>query len=147
MSGFKGQSTNSVDDKGRVAIPKRMRSCMRSEANNTLVITRGFEKCIFAYPLDEWTTIEDHVKSLNPYDRKHRAFTRQFMMWAEEVSIDSKGRISLSRPLLEYAGIQHTTLLLGSQTYIEIWNPDRFDDYLNEEDMDYESLAAEVMAQ
>ena len=147
MSGFKGQSTNSVDDKCRVAIPSRMRSCMRLEANNTFVITRGFEKCIFAYPLDEWSKIEYRVAKLNPYNRKHRAFMRQFMMWAEEVSLDSKGRISLSKPLLEYAAITKSTLLLGSQTYIELWDPERFDDYLMEEDMDYESLAAEVMLQ
>jgi len=146
MSGFKGQSTNSVDDKGRVAIPKGMRSCMHCEADDTFVITRGFEKCILAYPLDEWSKIEYRIAKLNPYDRKHRAFTRQFMMWAEKVKLDSKHRIRLSGPLLEYAAIDHSTLVLGNHMFIEIWDPKRFDDYLLEVNTNYESLAAEVMS-
>ncbi len=118
---------------------------MSLEAQNTFVTTRGFEQCVFAYPLDEWLKIEDQIASLNPYDRKHRAFKRQFMMWAEEVALDSKGRIALQRPLIEYAGIEKKTLVLGSQRHIEIWHPERFDEYLNAEESDYETLAAEVM--
>lgn len=145
MPGFKGQVTYSVDGKGRVAIPARMRACMSPEAGNTLVTTRGFEQCIFAYPLDEWQKIEKQISELNPYNRQHRAFTRRFMRWAEEVVLDAKGRVALQPPLLEYAGIEKTSLILGSQRYIEIWNPDRFSEYLDAETIDYETLAAEVM--
>lgn len=145
MPGFKGQATYSVDGKGRVAIPARMRACMSLEAVNTFVITRGFERCIFAYPLDEWQKIEKQISELNPYNRRHRAFIRQFMRWAEEVVLDAKGRIALQTPLLEYAGIEKISMILGSQRYIEIWNPGRFNEYLDSEDIDYETLAAEVM--
>ncbi len=145
MPGFKGQATYSVDGKGRIAIPSRMRACLNPDAHNTLVITRGFEKCIFAYPLDEWLKIEDQISKLNLYDQKHRAFIRQFMRWAEEVSLDAKGRVPLQRPLLEYAGITTTSLILGSQKYLEIWDPDRFEEYLKTDGEDYEKLAAEVM--
>ena len=145
MPGFKGQASYSVDGKGRVAIPARMRTCLRPEAQETFVITRGFEQCIFAYPLDEWQTIEAQIADLNPYSRRHRAFTRQFMRWAEEVTLDAKGRISVQPSLLEYAGIEKITLILGSQRHIELWDPQRFDDYLDAEEADYETLAAEVM--
>ncbi|MCY3487948.1 MAG: division/cell wall cluster transcriptional repressor MraZ [Rhodothermaceae bacterium] len=145
MPGFKGQATYSVDGKGRIAIPSRMRACMSPEAHSTLVITRGFERCIFAYPLDEWLEIEDQISKLNPYSEKHRSFIRQFMRWAEEVTIDAKGRIPLQRPLLEYAGIEKTSLILGSQKYLEVWDPQRFEEYLAAEETDYETLAAEVM--
>ncbi len=147
MSGFKGQKKSSVDAKGRIAIPAKMRSCMNVDAQNTFVTTRGFEQCIFAYALDKWMIIEDQISNLNPYDRRHRAFTRRFMRWAEEVKLDSKGRIGLQGPLIEYAGIEESILIIGSQSHIEIWNPDRFDAYLNAEESDYETLAAEVMAQ
>ena len=145
MPGFKGQATYSFDTKGRVAIPAKMRACLNPEAQNTFVITRGFERCVFAYPLDEWMKIESHIAELNPYDRKHRAFIRQFMRWAEEVALDAKGRIALQRSLIEYAELEKTTLVLGNQKHIEIWNPDRFDEYLDAEEADYETLAAEVM--
>lgn len=116
-------------------------------AQNTFITTRGFEQCISAFPLDEWMVIEDQIAKLNPYDRKHRAFTRRFMRWAEEVKLDSKGRIGLQRPLIEYAGIKGNALIIGSQNRIEIWDPERFEEYLSAEESDYETLAAEVMAQ
>jgi len=145
MPGFKGQKKSSVDDKGRIAIPSKMRLSMSEEAQSTFVTTRGFEQCIFAYSLDEWMKIEDQIASLNPYDRKHRAFTRRFMRWAEEVKLDSKGRIGLQGSLIEYAGIEENILIIGSQSHIEIWNPKRFEEYLQAEESDYETLAAEVM--
>lgn len=145
MPGFKGQATYSVDGKGRIAIPSKMRTCMSSEAHSTFVTTRGFEQCIFAYPLDKWLEIETLIAELNPYSNRHRAFIRQFMRWAEEVTLDAKGRIPLQKPLLEYAGIEKSSLIIGSQKYIEIWDPQRFENYLESEETDYEMLAAEVM--
>jgi len=145
MPGFKGQATNSMDAKGRIAIPSRMRACMNMEAQNTFVITRGFEQCIFVYPLDEWMRIENRINKLNTYAPKNRSFIRQFMRWAEEVVVDAKGRIPLQRSLIEYAGIEKDALIIGNQKYIEIWNPDQFDEYMDAEGGNYETLAFEVM--
>lgn len=146
MPSFKGQAEYSVDSKGRVAIPAKMRANLRPEADGTFVLTRGFEQCIFLYPLDEWRRKEHEIAELNMYRSESRAFVRIIMMWAEEVSLDSQGRLSLPRPLIEFAGLDGRALILGSMDHIEIWSPDRFTQYLDDElDMDYEALTEKVM--
>lgn len=143
---FKGQAEYSVDSKGRVAIPAKMRKAMSPEAQDTFTITRGFEDCIFLYPLDRWSSIEEEIEDLNMYDREARDFIRIIMMWADEVSLDGQGRISIPNPLLEFAELDGSALILGAFDHIEIWNPDQFDEYLNEQPADYETLAERVMS-
>lgn len=145
MAAFKGQSEYSVDGKGRVAVPAKMRSAMNPEAKNTVVMTRGLEKCIFLYPMDRWQQIEEDISTRNSYSASTRRFTRLLMRWAEEVTFDSQGRIKLSKPLMQFAGVSGKALILGALDRIEIWDPQTFDTYLDDEGDDYESLAEEVM--
>ncbi|MFQ5568223.1 MAG: division/cell wall cluster transcriptional repressor MraZ [Rhodothermales bacterium] len=142
---FKGQAEYSVDSKGRVAIPAKMRSALNPEAKSTFTITRGFEKCIFLYPLDRWQKMEEEIGALSSYDREARAFTRRIMMWADEVTLDGQGRIGLPKSLADFADIKDRALMLGAYDRIEIWNPEAFEQYLNEETADYETLAERVM--
>jgi MraZ protein len=105
MAGFKGQAAYSVDAKGRVAIPAKMRAALSPEAKNTFTITRGFEKCVFLYPLDHWARMEMEMRELNMYNKESRDFLRTILMWADEMALDGQGRIAIARPLLEFAGI------------------------------------------
>ena len=143
---FKGQAEYSVDSKGRVAIPAKMRKAMTPAANETFTVTRGFEDCIFLYPMDKWADIEEEIEDLNMYDREVRDFIRIIMMWADEVSLDGQGRISIPNPLLAFAELDDSALILGAYDHIEIWNPEQFNGYLNEQPDDYEALAESVMS-
>ena len=143
---FKGQAEYSVDSKGRVAIPAKMRKAMSPAANETFTVTRGFEDCIFLYPMDKWADIEEEIEDLNMYDREVRDFIRIIMMWADEVSLDGQGRISIPNPLLDFAELDESALILGAYDHIEIWNPEQFNGYLNEQPDDYEALAESVMS-
>ncbi|MDQ7041095.1 MAG: division/cell wall cluster transcriptional repressor MraZ [Rhodothermus sp.] len=145
MAGFKGQAEYSVDDKGRVAIPAKMRAVLKPEAKGTFTVTRGFERCIFVYPLDRWEEMEAQMMALNLYNREARNFVRLILRWAEEVTLDKQGRIVLPKPLMEYAGITDRALIIGALDHIEIWNPATFDQYMNEQPTDYETLAEQVM--
>lgn len=150
MASFKGQAYYSIDAKGRVAIPARMRNAMNPEANGTFVITRGFERCIFLYPLDRWNEIEDQIRTLDQFRADDRGFVRAIMRWAEEVAMDRQGRVSISRSLLDFARISEAeddkVLVVGAFDRIEIWNPALFEAYLNEEVGEYEVLAERVMS-
>jgi MraZ protein len=142
---FKGQAEYSVDSKGRVAIPAKMRSVLNPEADGTFTITRGFEDCIFLYPMDRWNSIEEEIGELNQFNREARDFIRIIMMWADEVSLDGQGRISIPKSLVDFANLDDKALILGAFDHIEIWNPDEFDAYLNDQPDDYETLAERVM--
>jgi MraZ protein len=145
MAFFKGQELYSIDNKGRVNIPAKMRKALSPDANDTFTVTRGVDKCIVAYPLDEWRVIEERLEKLNQYDEKNRYFLRILLMWGEEVSLDGQQRISLPKKLLEFAEIDTKVKIVGMIDHIEFWNPDEFDKYLNRYSESYESIAEKVM--
>jgi len=145
MARFKGQADYSVDVKGRVAIPAKMRSALNPDAQGTFTLTKGFEKCVYVYPQDQWKIKEDEYSSLNVNNRNARHLVRMVLMWAEEVSLDGQGRISLPKSLSEYADIGDRVLIIGAGERIELWNPEAFTEYLTEQTIDQETLAEQVM--
>jgi MraZ protein len=147
MAGFKGQASYSVDAKGRVAIPAKMRAAMSPEAKSTFIITRGFERCVFLYPLDRWDRMEAEMRELNMYNRESRDFLRTILRWADEELLDGQGRVAIPRPLLEFAGIAPagSALIIGSLDHLEIWDPTHFETYTSAQVDDYEGLAERVM--
>jgi MraZ protein len=142
---FKGQAEYSVDSKGRVAIPAKMRSAMSPDAKSTFTITRGMEKCIALYPMDRWSEMEKEIEELNMYKSKTRGFVRRILMWADEVSLDGQGRITIPKSLVKFGNLSDRALILGAFDRIEIWDPDTFDHYLDDQEDDYETLAESVM--
>jgi MraZ protein len=145
MAGFKGQAEYSVDVKGRIAIPAKMRAALSPDAQGTFTLTKGFEQCIYAYPQDNWKLKEAEYSALNINNRNARHLVRMILMWAEEVSLDGQGRISLPKPLSEYAGIGEKALIIGAMDRIELWDPAAFENYLKEQSIDQETLAEQVM--
>ena len=145
MASFKGQAEYSVDSKGRVAIPAKMRSALSPEAKNSFTITRGFEQCINLFPLNEWERKEEQIASLNTYRSEEREFVRMIMMWADEVTLDGQGRISIPKQLMDFAEVRDTALIIGAMDHIEIWNPRIFEGWRQGQGSDYATLAERVL--
>jgi len=142
---FKGQETYSLDSKGRVNIPAKMRRSLSPEAQDTFVVTRGVDRCIVAYPLDEWRKYEERFSRLNQYDEQERFFLRMILAWSEEVQLDAQQRIMLPRRHLEFAGIDSKVTIVGVVDHIEFWAPEEFERYLAGFARSYEEVAAHVM--
>ena len=68
-----------VDEKGRVNLPAKLRKYVSPECNDTFVLTRGFEKCLYVYPVDEWNRLEQNLRNLSSYDAEHRRFMRTLL--------------------------------------------------------------------
>ncbi len=143
MASFKGQAEYSVDSKGRVAIPARMRNALNPDANNSFTITRGFEQCILLFPLDEWAKREAEIARLNTYRSEARSFVRTIMRWADEVTLDEQGRIVVPKNLISFAGLKDAVLIIGVLDRIEIWNPDMFAAQA-EQEADYSEVAERI---
>lgn len=69
---FLGEYEYNIDQKGRVAIPARF----REEFRGGLVIARGYDRCLVAYPLAEWQRMADRVTSLPLTRSSSRRLTR-----------------------------------------------------------------------
>lgn len=147
MAGFKGQAENSIDGKGRMPVPAKMRRSLSPDAKETFVATRGLEQCVFLYPLDTWERIEREMAQLNQFEPESRTFVRTINMWAEELSMDGQGRIALPKALAEFADLQFggKAQVIGAFDRIEVWDPAVFDAHLNQQTESYETLAERVM--
>ncbi|MEM1057168.1 MAG: division/cell wall cluster transcriptional repressor MraZ [Bacteroidota bacterium] len=134
MAGFKGRAENTIDDKGRVAVPASMRRYLRPEAHDTFVVTQGVDHCIALYPFDVWESdIEPRLDALDPFDQEQALLSRRFLSWTDEVRLDGQGRISLPRDLMELVGLESgvKARMIGVGNRIEIWSPAAYAAYLN----------------
>ncbi|MER3523355.1 MAG: division/cell wall cluster transcriptional repressor MraZ [Ignavibacteria bacterium] len=145
MPGLKGSYTYSVDSKGRVNIPAKMRKAVSPEANDTFTITRGFEKCLFVYPQDEWAKLEQAIRALSPTNPQHRFFMRVLLQQAVESQLDAQARITIPKELLDFASIDGEVLILGVLDRIELWNPREYQAYLASQERSYEEVAQTVL--
>ncbi len=147
VAGFKGQTENSIDGKGRMPVPAKMRRALSPDAKETFVATRGLEQCVFLYPLDRWEEIETEMGRLNQFDAAARGFVRTINMWADELTMDGQGRIALPKPLMEFADLQTggRAQVIGAYDRIEVWDPAVFEAHLNQQTESYETLAERVM--
>jgi MraZ protein len=145
MSSFKGSDTYVVDAKGRASIPSKMRKNLEPEARRTFVVTRGIEKCLYAYPLDEWHRMEDSIRSLSSANEKDRFFARTLMQWSEEIQLDSQFRLLIPKSLLDFAEISKEVFFIGVLDHIELWKPAHFKKYIESRKETYEKIVEQVM--
>ena len=145
MSSFKGSYEYSVDNKGRINIPARLRKYVSPEANDTFVITRGYEQCLFVYPLDEWNKLEESIRQLSTTNPKHRFFMRTLLENATESQLDGQSRITIPKELLQFAGIENEVLIIGVLERIEVWNPGTYREYEKAQTDSYENVAQTVL--
>ena len=97
---FKGQFTYSIDSKGRISIPAKLRRHVSAEANDTFVMTRGTSPCIDIYPLDQWILIEEKLRSLNQFKPDDVRFIRTILQHAAEDTLDSQSELMFRKILL-----------------------------------------------
>ncbi len=123
---FSGEDFHSLDDKGRVAIPAKMRSyASLREEREQWYLTRGFEKCLLLFTGETWQyLLKEKLGNLSLGNKQHRSFIRSFVTPAVELIGDKQGRVLLPQRLREYASINDRVAILGANKYIEIWNED-----------------------
>ncbi len=115
---FLGEFEYRVDEKGRVPTPPKF----RRELEEGVVLTPGVEKCIVAYPLAAWEKLAATLTTGSITPSKLRRLNRAVFAAAFSLQIDGQGRIGLPPPLREYAGIEGEVVIVGANTYLELWN-------------------------
>ena len=118
-----GEYAYSLDSKGRLNIPAKFRQSLSADSQNTFVITRGLDPCIWVYPLEQWKEIENNLRNLSSVKNIHRTFVRDTARYASPSTYDKQGRITLTPSLTEYAILEKDVLIIGMINKIEIWNP------------------------
>ena len=139
---FLGEFEHSIDDKGRVAIPARF----REELGEGMVLTRGFDLCLQAFPRHVWQQLAQKVSSLSLGNLEARNLRRMLFSNAAEVEVDRQGRILVPQNLREYAGISEQVVITGIDTYFELWSSERWRTVMDELDTSGAGIAEQLAA-
>ncbi len=143
MAGFKGSFQHSVDQKGRINIPAKFRKAPGTA--ESYVITRGLNSCLYVYPSEEWDKVEEKLRSLAQNDPNALYYLRATLANAADVQVDKQGRINLPPKLIKLAGLSKEVLINGALDKMEIWSPEAFEKYIEENQESYEEVARKTL--
>lgn len=124
---FLGTYEPKLDDKGRVILPARFREDMEGG----IVLTRGQEHCIYAFPAQEFEQMTVELRRAPLSSKQARDYVRVLLSGAYKEVPDKQGRITLPPDLRKYAGLDRELTVIGAGSRAEIWNSQAWNDYLS----------------
>jgi MraZ protein len=141
MNLLTGEFRNSVDEKGRLSFPARLRGEL---AGTLFVLTQGVDKCLWLFPPEQWEILSKKLMDATSlFQAKARLVQRRILAPAQEVEIDKLGRISIPQSLREWAGLSKDCVILGITKYIEIWDADEYKKYWDENESEFRAATEE----
>lgn len=140
LGGFMGEFRHTIDEKGRLTLPARIREQLGPE----FVATKGLDGCLFLYPLGEWAALESRLRELPATHKDARAFARLLFAGAAECRPDAQGRVLLPATLRQYAGLTREGVVVGVSTRVEVWQPEAWAAYVGAADAAYAEIAERV---
>jgi MraZ protein len=120
-----GEYKHTIDTKKRLSVPAKFRKDIGERA----VITKGLEKCLTVYTMQEWEKVAEKLNNLPTAQSDARNYARIMLAGAADVEFDKLGRILIPDYLKEYALLKKNVTVLGLSTKIEIWNTDKWEEH------------------
>ena len=147
MTTFIGDYPCKADAKGRIMLPSVFKKQMGSASQDKFVVKKDiFEKCLVLFPQEEWDRQVKLLRSrINPYNREHNHFLREFYKGTAEIILDANNRMLIPKRLLDWAGIiDGSVVLAGQDGKIEIWEKNKYENRSVNED-EFASLAEKIL--
>lgn len=119
---FRGATSLNLDAKSRLAIPTKHREAMHVESAGNLVLTAHPHRCLLLYPQPAWEPIQAKMMALSSFDKQSSALQRLLVGFAEDVVLDSAGRMLVSPVLRDFAGLGKEVMLVGQGSHFELWS-------------------------
>ena len=138
---FMGEYNYTIDDKGRLTIPAKM----RDQLGHDFIITRGLDKCLFVYPKEEWNNVINKYKEL-PNTKDARNFMRFFLSGATQNEFDKQGRINIANSLIKYANLNKECVIIGVNDRLEIWDKEAWDKFITDNEENLSDIAEQLFA-
>lgn len=132
-----GEYEHSLDDKGRVIMPIKL----RADIGERFILTKGLDGCLFVFSQIEWSNFETKLKQLPLTNKNARDFVRFFLSGATECELDKQGRFLIVGNLREYANITKELVIIGVGTRLEIWSKDKWKAYNSDENISADNIA------
>lgn len=123
---FIGHHNYSLDAKGRVSIPADFREVLSERYDDKLVLMKHYDRCLVAYPVDEWNKLDAALAELAKTNPQVIKFKRMYYSSAKVCELDAQGRVLVPPALKEYAGLGREVALVGMGERIELWDPETY---------------------
>ncbi|GAB1483826.1 division/cell wall cluster transcriptional repressor MraZ [Treponema sp.] len=137
-----GEFRNTLDDKGRLSLPARLRTEL---PGNVLVLTQGIDRCLWLFQIEQWKNLSNKLmETTSPFQARSRLVQRRIIAPAQEIEIDKAGRIAIPQSLREFAQLSKDCVILGIDKYVEIWDSDQYKAYWEENEAEFRAAAEEL---
>jgi transcriptional regulator MraZ len=137
---FFGTYTPRLDDKGRIFLPAKF----RDELAEGLVITRGQERCLYVWSMEEFGKLTERMRQQPLGDRAARDYVRMFFAGASDETPDKQGRITVPPMLRDYASLTRDCVVIGAMNRIEIWDAAAWQAYSDQQEQAFSDLSEDV---
>jgi MraZ protein len=138
---FLGTHEPKLDDKGRLVLPAKF----REQLAEGLVITKGQERCLFAFPMTEFDKVTEALAQAPVTHRAVRDYSRVFFASASHEIPDKQGRVTIPPSLRTYAGLERDCIVIGANTRVEIWATAAWETYLADREQSFAELEEGVL--
>lgn len=136
-----GQYEAKVDQKGRTAIPKKLRDSLGEE----IIVTLGYENSLIIVAREQWQALLEGTAG-RPFIEYETRETQRFLLGgASFVSLDGKGRFILPSYLREFAKIKDEIVFLGLSRYLEVWDKKRWVEYRANLEKNIEGISSRLV--
>lgn len=123
---LRGSHPAHVDDKGRLKIPATFLAELRENDTGQFFVTSHNGQFVRIYPLREWNRIEERLAQVGSTSRVKKKFLNLVNYYGQVVTLDKQGRLLIPALLRESAAMKGEVTVLGSLTYLDVWNRQRF---------------------
>ena len=113
-----GTHEHTLDDKSRLTLPAKFRQAFAGG----VVVTRGLDTCLVAYPREEWARSQSRIAQLDTLRGEARSLQRVVYANAVEGELDKQGRIVIPAALKEFATLDRDVVVAGVNDHLEIWD-------------------------
>ena len=127
-------------------LPAGIRKQLLPMLQDGFVLKRSvFSPCLEMFPMKEWERIMTTVNRLNRFQKRNVDFIRIYTAGVKVTELDSTGRLLIPKDLADFSGIAHSVVLSSAVSHIELWDKDRYEQAINDPNVDFARLAEEVM--
>ena len=138
---FLGTHTPRLDDKGRIFLPAKFRDRLAGG----LVVTRGQERCLYVFPMDEFVRVAETMNTAPVTSKAVRDYLRVFLSGASDEIHDKQGRVTIPSTLREYAGLTRDCTVIGAGSRVELWDTTAWNSYLASTEQAFADQSEEVV--
>lgn len=135
-----GTYEHSVDDKGRLFIPAKL----RADLGDVFIGTKGVGQCLFVFSMSEWEKLSERLKTIPLSNASGQAFIRMLFANACECVPDKQGRVLIPRTLRARVGLEKEAVINGVMSRVEIWPRDAWERYCEDMDGQYDDMLGEL---